>query len=1304
MKKYLRNRLVTLAGLVLLALVINCSITVSASEDCLYLSDINYESGSSAGYGSIVYDKNIENGSISLILDEGNSAVSFSKGIAAHATSTIIFDISEFDYDYFVTYAGVNSTKGSNGDGVKFYIYTSTDKKTWTLQTEQNPTIQKGNSVALYYKIDITGVNYIKLYANQNGTNYYDHAVYADAKLIHKNSDSSNTGESVSIKTVAEYDKLIKAGERGLTLLQREFVNNIGYSTLEYFANQSADNAKVLKWLINSEENLTYYLLGGTPDGSYYDSLLTLVRLYKAYASDMDDTSQTQCAGTKGDLYKRMIITLSLTHSATCGLWAGGVTGNISDPNDSDAVERYRIYKKMYLAGKLDTQIFETRTIEEMRFVMNSIIDDESIEWLRDYTYNYSSDAKRNPYTYITYMFGYNYSKEEYYSEENYAKWNEKYKLFDYGITYKTGFPKMWIVFEENGVCGAIAKTGTVIQNSYGVPATVVGQPGHAAYIYQSLNSDGKTVWNLYNDVSGWANSGRTEKLGVRMLNGWGEYNVATYTSTIKPDTYIFLAQEALNDYAKYEAAEKILMLADVYSGDTDKLEEIYQQALAVEPINFDAFYGLVTLYRDTNRSEEDCYKLACQIAEAYTYHPLPMYDLLRILKPLMSSAEYDVKFTLLQNQTLEKASKATASESIQYSGVRAIANALLGTVDKTVATFSFDGDDKNKIVLAERLSGNGVCWDYSLDGGEKWITVNADSVTLSDKEIESITTENSIRVHIVGVDYTEENIYRIEITQASKPSNIYANDLENAVIGAGELMEWRLEGDDTWKCFSDENPNEYLTGNAVIYVRNKATGTKKASEAVSCSFTDNSQPDNRKYVSISHLTLESVSSQQTGNDNYAKYAIDGNINTIWHTAWDGSDSDRYIVIKLDEPIKLSAVEYVPRQDASNGRAKDSVLYVSIDGENWKEVGSGTNWGNNSSWKTIELKESVEAQYIKFVVTANYGDGRSFASAAMINIYEDVTGKSESETENTSSSEDESSTESTTSLEDESSTESTTSSEDESSTENESSTESESSTEEKSETEENPSTEEESESKSETSSEDESSTEEESESESETSSEENSETDEKETSSEEESESKNDSDSNKEPETSNGGNNDDGNNNSGVNNSNSANNANADDNNNDDTIVSESKLKSTAGTANTVATSSEMPVEIPDTVNNNSTDEEVYDILEIAGVSDISDLYDTYDFSDTSDLINSQYAEYIKDEIIDSTTTDETTAKNTLEFTVETPNVTTDETTEKTKNTRTIPIAATSTAAAAVVAGGGIFVFRKRWFFITKRK
>lgn len=112
------------------------------------------------------------------------------------------------------------------------------------------------------------------------------------------------------------------------------------------------------------------------------------------------------------------------------------------------------------------------------------------------------------------------------------------------------------------------------------------------------------------------------------------------------------------------------------------------------------------------------------------------------------------------------------------------------------------------------------------------------------------------------------------------------------------------------------------------------------------------------------------------------------------HTAYDGSDSNKTIIIKLDEPVYLSALQYVPRQNGSNGRAKNSSLYVSMDGNNWSVAGSVTNWENSASPKIIKLDESIKCQYVKFVTNENWGDGRSFASAAMINLFEDITKKS----------------------------------------------------------------------------------------------------------------------------------------------------------------------------------------------------------------------------------------------------------------------------------------------------------------------
>lgn len=184
-----RSILLTLVAIIMIFLCLFTTQAYAAEQTdkgYVYLSDINYMTGSSVGWGSITYDKNLDSGSngglITLLID--GEKTRFLKGISAHATSTLLFDISDYDYDYFTTYYGVDNSRGTNGNGVKFAIYTSVDGETWNLQTPASPKVMKGNTNAEFVKIDIREANYLKLYAHNNGNDTADHACYANAKLI----------------------------------------------------------------------------------------------------------------------------------------------------------------------------------------------------------------------------------------------------------------------------------------------------------------------------------------------------------------------------------------------------------------------------------------------------------------------------------------------------------------------------------------------------------------------------------------------------------------------------------------------------------------------------------------------------------------------------------------------------------------------------------------------------------------------------------------------------------------------------------------------------------------------------------------------------------------------------------------------------------------------------------------------------------------------------------------------------------------------------------------------------------------
>lgn len=987
-EKNIKILLKTIIFIVTLVFALLISNKVFASSEICYLSDIPYMQGESyaASGHSIKLDQNDSNDLIRLKID-GNSTP-FIKGICAWATSCVVYDLSQYNYDYFSSYLGVDISEQSGyfNTGVKFYIYTSDDCENWE-EVYKTGTID-GRDEAIFAKVDIKGAKYLKLVADKNSSNWwaewYDEAVYANAKLIKEDYEEDLTPVS-EIKTVEEYDAYIKehygeeiTGEYELNILQREFVNNVGYQELQAFVKYSDEYKNTILWLMNNPENLRLYLVGGKPEGNYIKSLKVLNKLYTKYKdTDLATSEISQYGKPLKELYLNMIISISLTHSGNVYLW---ITGT----NQSDPITRYEIYKELHSENLIESKKFESLTVEEMRWVMNTVIDDEEIMWLNNYTRTKKNGAT-GPYSYIKYTFGYNYWKEEYYLEENYEKWDEKYDLSTYNITYEKGNPKLWIVFEEGSVCGGLSKTGSCVWGSYkGLPNTCVSQPGHCAYIFYDQDENGNGIWGLGNDVFGWGQSGRTEHLNVRMMNDWGN---GSYSGGWNA-SYTLLAQAAQNEYEEYEKAEEVLMLANVYNDDSEKLKEIYRNALEVEEINFDAWLGLVNVYlNDENVSEEEYYSLAEEIAETLTYYPRPMYDLLTLLEPKFESPAYSVLFTMLRTKTLTLGTQATANETLQVTAVRQVASALLGFFDSNIASFSFDGENAGAIILSDQYGDSNVEWDYSLDGGNTWTQTEDHVHKLSEAELASITSEDDIKVHIIGVGYETENIYTIDIMESEGlPSLLYANDLENKLIAATGAMQWKYNENDEWTFYSDEEPD--LTGDKTVMVKMGATGVYlESNDITNYIFTEDNQPNTRKYVSISNLSIHSVSSEATSNQGNATNAIDGNYNTRWHSAWNGTDTERFIVIKVDEPIYLSAVEYVP-SGGGNGKILDGTIYGSMDGETWEELISVTNLENNETIKSFEIENPSQVQYIKIV--ADRASNGNWFTARMFNIFEDI--------------------------------------------------------------------------------------------------------------------------------------------------------------------------------------------------------------------------------------------------------------------------------------------------------------------------
>jgi hypothetical protein len=118
-----------------------------------------------------------------------------------------------------------------------------------------------------------------------------------------------------------------------------------------------------------------------------------------------------------------------------------------------------------------------------------------------------------------------------------------------------------------------------------------------------------------------------------------------------------------------------------------------------------------------------------------------------------------------------------------------------------------------------------------------------------------------------------------------------------------------------------------------------------------------------------------------------AANAVDGNPETLWHTAWEPTPAPmpHHLVIDLGKERPVKGIVYTPRQDMENGRIAAYEVYVSKDGASWGEaVASGT-WPGGPAKRTVNIKSPVPARYVKLVAKSEV-KGNAFAAVAELEV------------------------------------------------------------------------------------------------------------------------------------------------------------------------------------------------------------------------------------------------------------------------------------------------------------------------------
>lgn len=995
---------------------------VKFDSDVLYVSDLNdsYCLITNGGDGRPMrIDKNYAGGNLALRVD--GKIKYYLKGFGGLSNSSVVYNVMNYVKYYhlnrFIARVGVDAVQDHDGnkDGAIFTVAAATRGSDGFLQwttLQKTPVLRKTDESQLVDVMVPDGILNIRIMTQLSGKSAYVYTDMADFKLVTADYKEEESDQQVFLP-VEEYDLRIQemvSSHPGMSyqemleqdqelrklVYQRALVDNAGYSLLEALMH-TEDTAKTLEWLFNDETALEMFVGGGAPDGAYGRAIQALANLYTQRGEDLS------AANANSNLYLRMMIALALTHSNNVTFWV-----DISQvSNDTNVVERYDIYKRMHANGLL-VKAFDTLNVEEMRMVMNNIIDNNEIEWLNWYNRkrNYGTvdpaavnitpnNIKADPYTYIRYTFGYNYSRPQYFAEDKKAGWQEKYGLtFDamqpqdqldiyknINVLYQAGHPKLWAVFEEGAVCGGISKTGTNLLGVYGIPGGVVGQPGHAAYLRYVYTDEAKGIarYEIYNDIFGWPESARGERLPC----GWGTQNWGSSNRV----SYINMAQDALNDEANYFAAQRLNLLADSFNneGSRDTQAAIYEAALSAQSYHFDTWVDIVRMYENQDKTSADYLALAGRISSALSYYPLPMYDILeKLIKPHLNGTAEISSLTAYESAALRTALTATTANTSNPNACIRMANYLMGNYDFKVATFSFDGDKAGTIVLSDAYANGGNQLLYSLDGGDHWENAGTvQEVKLSEKELASITADKDILVRLQGTN----NYYTIDITEPTSVPKVNVNNNEQRLVSTAASLEWKTADGTTWKPFSEQ---ERFAEGTEVMVREAAHGTQLPGPEKSYTIGKSSSTDERRYIYLQNVKLADYSSAEDSKSGAAAHCIDGNIDTIWHTLWSGTDNQRYVTFELtDDAHYINAVEYMPSQGASsNGRILKCEVYTSMTGadDDWNLAGTAT-WANNASKKEINFTP-VYAKYVKIVAVQGVNN---YAAASMFELFEDPT-------------------------------------------------------------------------------------------------------------------------------------------------------------------------------------------------------------------------------------------------------------------------------------------------------------------------
>jgi len=114
------------------------------------------------------------------------------------------------------------------------------------------------------------------------------------------------------------------------------------------------------------------------------------------------------------------------------------------------------------------------------------------------------------------------------------------------------------------------------------------------------------------------------------------------------------------------------------------------------------------------------------------------------------------------------------------------------------------------------------------------------------------------------------------------------------------------------------------------------------------------------------------------------KAAVDGDLDTLWHTETEGAlpGYPHELVIDLGTSKRIRGLLAVPRQSGSDGRVRDFEIGLSPDGTTWPEPTARGTWPDDPGFRYVPL--SGEARFVRLRGLSEVGGGPTMCLAEVV--------------------------------------------------------------------------------------------------------------------------------------------------------------------------------------------------------------------------------------------------------------------------------------------------------------------------------